>query len=510
MNTPRPFNGLVIITLMLLTLLPGTPTSAWAATNIELAPVGSPPDPIFSLEPVNYEAKNKPLTVTQASNQTWLQLSPTGAPPAPRYWAGNAYDEVNDRLILFSGEDPGPLPRLTDVWVLTNASGVGGMPSWIELAPTGASPLGREGGTVVYDPTSNRIIVHAGCGGHCSPALPDVWVLTNANDLGGTPTWISLPDAPVGRAGHSAVYDPGSNRMIVLGGNQAFAGTDRNDVWILTDANGLGAPTWIQLSPTGAPPSPRTAHMAIYDQVANRMIVFGGNACCTAFFNDVWILTHANGLGGTPEWLQLMPIGPPPAPRANHSLVYDPTTNQIIVFGGLTSFSPYTIVNDVWVLTNANGMGGTPQWTQRAPGGGPIPARLGHSVGYSATSKRMIVAMGYNDQVSPNFFNDAWALNSELSAIYLPVIFKPEPLTHLYVQSINTGGINPFEIRDPNNGDALLLRCVIGNNVTQFCGSFKAITTYKVVAYPANCPPKAAIFNDALPGATVTRVVICQ
>jgi hypothetical protein len=93
--------------------------------------------------------------------------------------------------------------------------------------------------------------------------------------------------------------------------------------------------------------------------------------------------------------------------------------------------------------------------------------------------------------------------------VYLPIVLRPS-LTHLYVKSTNTGGINPVEIRDPNNGNTLLLTCVIGNNVTEYCGSFAAIGTYKFIAFPRKCPRAERTFSDAVAGATVTREVECH
>ena len=94
--------------------------------------------------------------------------------------------------------------------------------------------------------------------------------------------------------------------------------------------------------------------------------------------------------------------------------------------------------------------------------------------------------------------------------VYLPVIVNPGPMTRLYVTSINTGGINPVEIRDPNDGNKLLLSCTVGNNTTEFCGSFPAVGSYQVVANPVKCTISPVIFHDALPGATVTREIGCN
>jgi hypothetical protein len=78
---------------------------------------------------------------------------------------------------------------------------------------------------------------------------------------------------------------------------------------------------WIQLTPVGGPPPTREMNSAVYDSTSNRLIVFGGcvggmfcecSAAPVQVFNDVWVLTNANGLGGTPAWLELTPTGGPP------------------------------------------------------------------------------------------------------------------------------------------------------------------------------------------------------
>src|SRR3989442_4722794 len=91
---------------------------------------------------------------------------------------------------------------------------------------------------------------------NCGPVLSDTWVLTHANGLGGTPEWGQLP-LTLTLAAHFAAYDPLTNRMIVFGGHLGVKRSDRNEVKILLDANGIGDPAWITLTPTGTLPPPR-------------------------------------------------------------------------------------------------------------------------------------------------------------------------------------------------------------------------------------------------------------
>ena len=95
-----------------------------------------------------------------------------------------------------------------------------------------------------------------------------------------------------GPAGRRPGGDASTNRMTIFGGSGSA--TQLNDVWVLSGANGLGTPMWTQLAPTGTAPLPMNSFNAVYDPGTNRMIIFGGNDGVTAF-NNVWVLTNANG-----------------------------------------------------------------------------------------------------------------------------------------------------------------------------------------------------------------------
>src|SRR5690349_17633852 len=91
-------------------------------------------------------------------------------------------------------------------------------------------------------------------------------------------------------------------------------------------------------------------------------IIFGGfNFNGFSTYSDVWVLSNANGLGGPPVWTQLQPIGGPPSGITEGAAIYDPVNNRMTAFGGADS-SFFNFTNAVWVLTNANGQGGTPEW----------------------------------------------------------------------------------------------------------------------------------------------------
>jgi len=299
---------------------------------------------------------------------TWTELSVDSfnTPPA-RIFHSAVYDQTNNRMIVFGGcADLACDVPLNDTWVLSNANGTGGAPTWTQLAPTGIVPSQRYFQNAVYDASNNRMIVYSGqATGLIS--LSDVWVLSNANGLGGTPAWTQLSPtggAPDAQDQSAAVYDPTSNTLIVFGGWNYV-----NSVWTLSNANGLtGTPAWKNQIANGAKGAPagRYAAQAVYDPSSNRMTIFGGNGDFGSIspdydygmYNDAWVLANANGSGGTPTWTQLHPKFNGdgtmlPGTRTWFSAVRDPNTNSMIIFGGINIEAAY---GGSWVLSHANGL----------------------------------------------------------------------------------------------------------------------------------------------------------
>jgi len=343
---------------------------------------------------------------------TWRELQPLGAKPAARWQHRAAYDTASNRMIAVGGKtnESGPDLNFNDVWLLHNADEVGGAPSWVQSAPSGTPPIARHNHTIVYDATNERVILFGGHVDSGGPFSHDVWVLKHAIDSG-TASWTELNPTgtpPGDREWHSAIYDSVSNRMVVFGGQTLVA---ENTIWVLEHANGLGGPSsWLKIDPVGPAPGPRVGHTAVYDAANNRMIVFGGHLRSGAYTADVWVLRYANGLGGTPEWTELNPSGAAPALRMDHTAVYDATQNRMVVFGGWISSGGGvgTYFNDVWVLHNANGLSGAAAWKPLTPTSSPPEKRELHSAIYNPLTKRMVV---FGGAVTPQSMrNDLWLL----------------------------------------------------------------------------------------------------
>ena len=353
-------------------------------------------------------------TETPNNSNIWIELSPVGSPPAPMYVPRQInYDAVNNRLIAFFPGNPpyngNPPGNSNEVWVLTNANGLGGTPTWIKLNTTGPLPGSNGVESVIYDSVNNKLIVYGGCYANCSPALSGVFTLSHANGLGGPPVWSQLDVTnPQARTDHSTAYDLVNNLMISFGGHHAFYGTGEDDTRILSNANGLTSPsTWTVLSPLGSLPDVRSALVAVYDQSNNRFTIFGGDNTQqpATQYNDVWVLENANGIGGIPIWTQLTPTGNIPAPRNHSAGIYDTAHNRLVIFGGQNNS---TILGDLWELSYANGLGGTPVWTELSQTGAIPGPHFWHTAAFDVANQRMIVLGGYDQSDTPS--NRVWVL----------------------------------------------------------------------------------------------------
>ena len=339
--------------------------------------------------------------------------------PAPRVRHSAVLATAQDKMIVFGGIteslDAPPNTYFNDVWYLTSAFSTSPNLTWQQAITTGTPPNPRGGHSAVLDSVNNRMIVFGGAQGPAGTASNDVWVLENADGIGGTPKWVQL--SPVGplppaRFNHVAVYNSTSNRMIIFGGYSG-SNTEFNDVWVLQNANGLGGtPTWINSIAQGASIiAVRDSCSAVYDVTNNIMIVFGGdNAITGTFYSDTWILSDADDTqsqlcSGAGCWSGPLNTNgfPPPSARYGHTAFFDSKTDTMHIFGG---YDGTNLLNDYWVLTGANALSGN--WSQLSPSGTtPLP-RAGHTAVYDSSNHRMVIFGG--EITTPGIMTDTVAV----------------------------------------------------------------------------------------------------
>jgi hypothetical protein len=214
-------------------------------------------------------------------------------------------------------------------------------------------------------------------------------------------TWIDETHAssaswpPLNQTG-AMVFDNRRNRIVMFGG----VGGDRsNNTW---EWDGKSA-TWTLMQQLGGPrPSVRTGHALAFDNLRGRVILHGGIDATGASNNETWEWD-----GASEVWTQKA-AGPIPS-RWGHAMVFDDSTNQIVLFGGahrdpmlgdgeLLDTWEYDPTADKWV-----------NWTYPLPGIWPRP-RKGHAMAYDPG--RGVTVMYGGDVASVGAAGDVWEWSS--------------------------------------------------------------------------------------------------
>jgi len=281
---------------------------------------------------------------------TWTEEAPFGGPPPGRRGHSAVYNSNTDRMIIFGGDAFGcSSSKLNDLWVLRNATGAAQIPTWFLQSPTGPIPPSRSDHVAVYNGNTDQMILFGGTGTSLN-SLTDLWVLSNASGCTATPAWTQLSPAGTGPTTTSymaGTYDPTTDALTLFAGFVCCAGPASNQVWLLSNASGsAGTPTWSNPTPSGMPPSARVGPVGSYSGNFNNDLFFGGSDT-----NSLWGLSDANGSGAM-AWKPFLPTGTPPPARggiaATPAAFGDGSTARFVIFGGAGSTGT---LNDVWVLS---------------------------------------------------------------------------------------------------------------------------------------------------------------
>ena len=167
---------------------------------------------------------------------------------------------------------------------------------------------------------------------------------------------------------------------------------------------------WVHLYPAKHP-QPRVDHSMAYDATHQQVVLFGGQDAITfgaGVFGDTWLWN------GT-TWTRQNPLSSP-SPRYGAAMGYDAATGQVVLFGGEPATDNSTSgLADTWVW-DAHDKTWIPQNVQ-----GP-PARIGGVMAYDPSSKQLILFGGYT---FTQRFADTWAWNGttwkELFPAHVPM-----------------------------------------------------------------------------------------
>ena len=244
-------------------------------------------------------------SLSLSGSPAWNEI---GGRSMPRTDGATAiFDPIRGRLVTFGGR---PSQTYTnEVWMYDLVG------NWTQLTPTGTPPAPRTGHTTIYDPVRDRMLVYGGT--DSVNTYGDVWALS----LSGSPAWthvVTNGGPPVARFQHVAVYDSQRDRMVVHGGGGPG---DTGEMWALN----LSTNTWTSVIGSPSGPGFRQDHVAVYDPINDRIVMFGGTSD-----DALWSVNFS----GTPTWSQLAHNGTPPLARSGMAAVYDAPAHSMLIFGG--------------------------------------------------------------------------------------------------------------------------------------------------------------------------------
>ena len=252
--------------------------------------------------------------------------------PAICDWPVSAYDKDRGKLIVVCGTSS----LSFEVFEVEGTT-------FKNIATTKKKPTARRQAGLVYDETLKKIVLFGGFDG--ADYKDDTWTW-NGTD------WTEVTkNKPPNRSMHAMWYDPLAKKTILYGGIgredieehvKRFA-----DMWSFT---GTG---WTKMTPSGTPGERLGAQYAV-DPNTGKVLLFGGlryeitdpkkDIARQYYDNETWVW---DGSAGT--WAKLSPEHAP-APRQNGRLVFDPSANRLMLYGGYAGF----YFSEVWYWTGSD------------------------------------------------------------------------------------------------------------------------------------------------------------
>lgn len=308
------------------------------------------------------------------SRHTWSAVGFTDS-PSPRSLVGFATDPVSGSIWLYSGlNDAG---NLDDFWQYRNGTWsalpiTNGPVScispgvaydsdrarlvvvcadstlfewdgsvWKQALNLKTTPPARRFSSATYDPSLKKFVLFGGYEDNIYGYINETWLWDGTS-------WTQQRNNTGPRRSLAALwFDPVLKKTVLFGGigqSSKDARIDRyNDMWAL-DSTG-----WKQITLSGDVPAPRYGALTAVDPQANTVLLFGGLKLDVSgvlqsqvYANDTWQWDGA-------KWTELQPASVPPV-RENGGMAFDPTTNQLVMFGGYAGY----YLGDLWGWTGSN------------------------------------------------------------------------------------------------------------------------------------------------------------
>lgn len=294
--------------------------------------------------------------------------------PLARFGQGAVYDSQIKKTIIFGGHTDSPRldsQILNDMWRYDSPSNL-----WMEIKPN-KRPSARTGHAMVYDSFNRKSILFGGLNENLG-LENDTWVYNSR-----TNHWTEvIPDSisPDRRQGHAMCYEP-KFRLVILFGGYTGNGSYFNDTWVYN----YNINRWFNIN-TSSSPYGRYGAKIIYDQLNQRVILFGGRGA--SILNDLWAYYHGNN-----TWTRLNVTNSPDS-RYGHGMVYDSYNHKAILYGGNHLGNVEGILEDTWTFNPSNN-----KWTEILTQEQPYRT-MDFSMVYDSFNRKIILFGGWDSYKS--------------------------------------------------------------------------------------------------------------
>jgi len=220
--------------------------------------------------------------------------------------------------------------------------------------------------------------------------------------------------APVARYGHRMVYERHTGLVVLFGGISATNVNQPplNETWLYD----YSTDRW-QMMEAGKLPPPRSYHSMVYHPTKERTLLWGGRPYSDRFDSALWMYESQSS-----SWEQLPATLSGPESRYTYApMVYCPQVNRIMMYGGLALTGQFEghLVDETWFFDlEVN------EWQRAELSAGPA-ARSQHAMAFSQSLGKAIVMGGeIGGAYTGEFTNDLW--------LFDPVsnLWEEMPTTH--------------------------------------------------------------------------------
>ena len=197
---------------------------------------------------------------------------------------------------------------------------------------------------------------------------------------------------PSARRNAAAIYDRIADRIVLFGGRGSSG--DLADVWTFD----VATESWQSLPVEGAGPTARFSHNAVHDAHGGQLLIWSGrmlDASGSTLLNDVWAFDLI-----TNSWTNLATTTTVPVARYGTAAVFDPDTGTLVTFAGFTTLGRF---DDTWRFDPLQRLWQDVTATSPQPG-----ERCLHAAAYDSQRRRMIMFGGQRGNAA---LDDAWALD---------------------------------------------------------------------------------------------------